>query len=167
MRLRRRQAGFTMVEMLIVVAIVGLLASIAVPVFARSIKKAHRNAVGQSMLQVHDAMARYYADNGAFPVLDPETFEQLVSNGYLKDADTLLSKCKDGEVWLYFSFGEFGWWLVVYPKGDTESSIFTGHISLPAADPMAPGINLDGVYWYNPTETPWGLSRLDGRPVWP
>ena len=166
MRARRREAGFTMVELLIVVAIIGLIASIAAPIFARTLKKAHRAAVGSEMLKVHSAMAQYYADYGEFPVLNTETFEPLVSGGYLQDANTLLSKCKDNEVWVYMFFGEGGWWLIVYPEGDTESRIYAGQISLPAADPMSSGINYDGVFWYNPTDTPWGLSRLDGRSIW-
>ena len=167
METSHRQSGFTLIELMVVVLIIGLVSSIAIPMFSRALEKAHRTATGASLLEVHDAMARYYADNGAFPTLDTETFEPLVSGGYYDNPDGLLSKLRGGRIDVYIDLGEFGWWMVVYPEGDSKSRLYAGQIAIPSA--MAGGgtsISYDGVYWYNPTETPWGLSFLDGRSIW-
>ena len=74
MREGNLQSGFTLIELMVVVLIVGLISSIAIPVFGRALDKAHRTAVGASLTELHRAMARYYADNGDFPALDTTTF---------------------------------------------------------------------------------------------
>lgn len=163
MRVGRRQSGFTLIELMVVVLIVGLVSSIAIPVFTRAMQKASRMAAGASLLQVHDAMARYYTDNGQFPALNTTTFEPLVSGGYLDDPETLLNKLQGNKVWLYLNLGNAGWWLIAHPKGDTASLLYTGHVLLPSFSGSP--LNYDGVFWYNPTETPQGLSRLDGRSI--
>ena len=60
----RKESGFTLIELMVVVLIIGLVSSIAIPMFSRALEKASRTATGAQMLQLHDAMARYYADNG-------------------------------------------------------------------------------------------------------
>jgi len=164
MREQNRQSGFTLIELMVVVLIIGLVSSIAVPMLNRALQKANRTATGAQLLQLHDAMARYYADNGEFPTLDPMTFEPLVSDGYIDSADALLSKFDGGKPWIYLDLGEQGWWYVVYPKGDNASRIYAGQINIPGG--LGIPINYDGVYWYNPKETPHGLARLDGQSIW-
>ncbi|NIM01183.1 MAG: prepilin-type N-terminal cleavage/methylation domain-containing protein [Acidobacteria bacterium] len=162
MRQRQRQSGFTLVELMVVVLIIGLVATIAIPVFDRALKKSKRTALGASLTELHKGMARYYADNGDFPTLDPETFEPLISGGYLDSAEPILSKAQGREPWIYLDMGTIGWWLIFHPEGDPDSRLFVGSVSLG----LASTVHYDGVYWYNPTETPSGLARLDGTRVW-
>ena len=75
---RRREGGFSLMELLVVVMIVGLLASIGVPVLVRALKKSSRQAVGTSMRDMHVAMTRYYTDNG-FESLMTLDFERRLS----------------------------------------------------------------------------------------
>ncbi len=59
----RRQAGFSLLEVMIVVAIVGILVAIAVPSYENSVVKTKRKAVAACMLEVSQFMERFYTTN--------------------------------------------------------------------------------------------------------
>ena len=60
--------GFTLIELMLVVAIIGLLAAIAIPKMANLIDKAREAALKASLGTLRSAIAIYYADNeGFFP----------------------------------------------------------------------------------------------------
>lgn len=48
----RRQSGFTLIELMITVVIVGILAGIALPAYQNSVKKSHRSAAQAEMLDI-------------------------------------------------------------------------------------------------------------------
>ncbi|HND63455.1 MAG TPA: prepilin-type N-terminal cleavage/methylation domain-containing protein, partial [Elusimicrobiota bacterium] len=55
--------GFTLIELMLVVAIIGLLAAIAIPKFANLVVKAKEASVRGKIGSVRSAMSIYYADN--------------------------------------------------------------------------------------------------------
>src|SRR5471032_2978475 len=59
-----RKAGFTLVEIMIVVAIVGLLAAIAVPNFIRARATSQANACINNLRQIHAAINEWALENG-------------------------------------------------------------------------------------------------------
>ena len=60
--------GFTLIELMIVVAIIGILAAIAIPKFADLINKAKEGATKGALSSVRGALQVYYGDNeGVFP----------------------------------------------------------------------------------------------------
>jgi len=61
MNKRLNQTGFTLVEVMIVVAIIGLLAAIAIPNFVRSREIAKENICAVNKRQIEDALQRYAA----------------------------------------------------------------------------------------------------------
>ena len=68
-RLRKKTlAGFTLIELMIVVAIIGILAAIAIPKFADMIKKSQEGTTKGNLASVRSALKIYYADSeGIYP----------------------------------------------------------------------------------------------------
>jgi prepilin-type N-terminal cleavage/methylation domain-containing protein len=64
---RRRRAGFTFIEMLIVMIIVGLLSSVAVPKYIDLKRRASTTRVVGDINAVRVAALSFYADSGYFP----------------------------------------------------------------------------------------------------
>jgi len=62
-RIRQRlQAGFTLVELMIVVAIIGILAAVAIPQFMKYIKKSKTAEATKSIQALFDSAQSYYED---------------------------------------------------------------------------------------------------------
>jgi prepilin-type N-terminal cleavage/methylation domain-containing protein len=59
----KRRAGFTLVEIMIVVAIIALLAAIAVPNFVRARKRSQATLILDQLKQLDDAVDEYAMDN--------------------------------------------------------------------------------------------------------
>ena len=57
----KKNSGFTLIEVLIVVAILGILMSIAVPAYSEYIRRAHRAAAQQFLLDVAQRQEQYLA----------------------------------------------------------------------------------------------------------
>ena len=62
--MRRRKTGFTLVEIMIVVAIIGLLAAIAIPAFIKARNTARRNACINNLRQIDAAKDEYALEYG-------------------------------------------------------------------------------------------------------
>lgn len=58
--------GFTLIEILVALLIVGILASIAVPSYANYVKRANRAEAQSVMMEAAQYMQRFYAVNNAF-----------------------------------------------------------------------------------------------------
>jgi prepilin-type N-terminal cleavage/methylation domain-containing protein len=68
MRKSNKKAGFTLIELMIVVAIIGILAAIAIPKFADLIRKSNEGATKGNLGAVRSALSIYYGDlEGVYP----------------------------------------------------------------------------------------------------
>jgi general secretion pathway protein G len=72
--------GFTLVELLIVMAIIALLLTIAVPRYYHSVDRAREAVLKQDLAQMRDAIDKYHGDRGRYP----DSLEDLVTRKYLR-----------------------------------------------------------------------------------
>lgn len=63
---RATHAGFTLLELLVVVAIIGILMSIAIPSYQDYIRKARRGDGKTTLLTTAQAMERFYTENSTY-----------------------------------------------------------------------------------------------------
>ena len=70
---KAEKKGFTLIEMMIVVAVIGVLAAISVPKFSELIDKSREGATKGSLSAIRSALHIYYAGNeGRFPTSDTD-----------------------------------------------------------------------------------------------
>ena len=75
-----REGGFTLIELMIVMAIIGVLAAIAVPSFVATVRRAKEAALHQDLQTMRDAISSYTVDKEKAP----SGLEDLVQAGYLR-----------------------------------------------------------------------------------
>ncbi|MGC2638064.1 MAG: type II secretion system protein [Acidobacteriaceae bacterium] len=78
--IRKRDHGFTLVELMIVMLIIGVLAAVAVPSFVGAIKNAREAALREDLHVMRDAIDSYTMDKNKAP----QSLDDLVQSGYLK-----------------------------------------------------------------------------------
>jgi general secretion pathway protein G len=76
----RRANGFTMIELMIVVSIVGILATLAVPSYQGTVVRAREAALRQDLFTMRDVLDQHRADQGKYP----SSLQALVDAGYLR-----------------------------------------------------------------------------------
>jgi general secretion pathway protein G len=112
----RKQKGFTLVELVVVVMILGILAAVAAPKLMSTSGAATDNALRHTLGVVRDAIDRYAAENGGVPPSDPAndllpflrgTFPKCpVAGGnanikIVSTAPPLTPDTTNGESWMY------------------------------------------------------------------
>ena len=74
------QQGFTLLELMIVMIIIGVLAAIAVPAYLQSVRKAKEAVLKEDLHTMRSAIDSYTVDKEKAP----QTLDDLVEAGYLK-----------------------------------------------------------------------------------
>lgn len=77
---RSRVRGFTLIEMVVVISMILILLSIALPMYNQSIQRAREAKLRQNLATLNDVIEKYSLDKGHAP-LSPD---DLVQQGYLK-----------------------------------------------------------------------------------
>ena len=72
--------GFTLLELIVVITIMGILVSIALPNYRNSVLSAREAVLRENLYRLRDLIDQYQSDKGKYP----ETLEALVTDGYLR-----------------------------------------------------------------------------------
>jgi general secretion pathway protein G len=115
-RIRKQDAGFTLIELMIVMAIIGILMLIAVPRFSSAIKMARESVLKEDLHVMRAAIDSYTMDKQKAP----QSLEDLITDGYLKAVPVdPFTQSKD--TWVTDSNG------ALYSVDQTESGIDDVH----------------------------------------
>jgi general secretion pathway protein G len=76
----RRQKGFTLIELMIVVAIIALLVGVALPRYQMAQRKAREAVLKENLFILRQTIDQYFADKGYYP----GSVEVLVEENYLR-----------------------------------------------------------------------------------
>jgi general secretion pathway protein G len=76
----QRAIGFTLIELIVVLAIVALLVSIVAPRYFRSVDNAREASLRTSLTVMRDAIDKHLGDKGRYP----NSLDELVKMGYIR-----------------------------------------------------------------------------------
>ena len=75
-----RESGFTIIELLVVVSIIVILATMGMTQYRQSVIYSRESVLKEDLFRLRDAIDQYYADKGQYP----STLDALVSDGYVR-----------------------------------------------------------------------------------
>ncbi len=79
-RRQRREAGFTLIELVTVILIIGILVAIGLPNYHNAIVQAREATLKEDLFRFREAIDQYQVDKGKYPA----SLQALVSDGYLR-----------------------------------------------------------------------------------
>ena len=100
----KSESGFTLLELIVVIAIVGILAAVAMPKLKDVPRKARESVLKTNLHTLRDVIDQHYGDKGRYPA----SLEALVEGGYLRKIPDDITRRSDT-------------WVPVYEEIDPDS----------------------------------------------
>jgi general secretion pathway protein G len=79
-RMTYRNRGFTLLEIMIVFALIGILVGLGLPQYKTATKKAREAVLKENLFQIRKLIDQYYADKGKYPT----SLQTLVDEDYVR-----------------------------------------------------------------------------------
>jgi general secretion pathway protein G len=76
-----RERGFTLIEVLVVITLIVVLASLAMPGYQNSVRRSREAVLKEDLFRMRDAIDQFYADKNKWP----QSLQDLVTEGYLRN----------------------------------------------------------------------------------
>jgi general secretion pathway protein G len=108
-----RARGFTIIELMAVMAIIAVLLTLAAPQYFGHVQKAKEAVLRENLHAMRDAIDKYYGDNGHYP----SALDDLVSKKYLRKIPA--DPFNDATIP----------WTVVAPEDPQKGAVFDVHSS--------------------------------------
>jgi general secretion pathway protein G len=77
---RRTARGFTLIELMVVLALISVLAGMGVVQYRNSVLRTKEAVLSEDLFRMRDSIDQYYADKGKYPA----SLDVLVTDGYLR-----------------------------------------------------------------------------------
>lgn len=108
---RKWMRGFTLVELLVVMAILMLLITVAAPRYFNGVERAKESALKQTLAVVRDAIDKFHADNARYP----ESLQELAERKYIRTVpEDPITESSDT-------------WQIVAPEEDMPGELYDLH----------------------------------------
>jgi general secretion pathway protein G len=117
-RRTREPRGFTLLEMLVVMTLIALLLTLALPRYFHALDYGRGNVQRQNLATIRDAIDKFHGDLGRYP----DSLEELVTHRYLRQVPV-------------DPVSETSNWVVVAPQDTTQGNVYD--IQPPGADTVA------------------------------
>ena len=122
----KKTSGFTLIELMIVVAVIGILAAVAYPSYTDSVRKSRRADATSVLIEAQNDLERFYTENGAYD-------EDVGGNAYVLPTD-LQSSPKGSNTTFYAIAADTSvdpqeYTLTATPQGD-QANDSCGNLSL-------------------------------------
>jgi general secretion pathway protein G len=77
---RRHDGGWTLIEVMVVMALIALLAGLAMANYRNAVRVSQEAVLRENLFRMRDAIDQYYADKNKYPA----SLDALVTDGYLR-----------------------------------------------------------------------------------
>ena len=107
----KTRKGYTLIEMMIVISIISILATMAMPSFQRSLIRAKETNLRRTLFIMRDTIDQYYADHGRYP----DSLQDLETDKYIR------------QIPMDPFTGSSDTWITIPPEGFAEGNIYDVH----------------------------------------